>query len=77
MKMKEWIMITLGALAFMMITGVAKSDENKITEVINSVGTHISNEIEETKQFQKNSWADAKAQLLRLKAKFGKTESNQ
>lgn len=69
-KIKEYALIVVFALAMLLMTGVAKSEENKITEVINSVGTHISNEIEETKQYQKNSWADAKAQLLRLKAKF-------
>jgi len=69
-KIKEYALIAVFALAIMLMTGVAKSDENKITQVIDSVGTHISNEIEETKEYQKNSWASAKAQWLRLKDKF-------
>jgi hypothetical protein len=27
-------------------------------------------QVEKAKEYQKNSWADAKAQLLRLKSKF-------
>ena len=76
-KIKETLMITLGALAFMLITGVAKSEENKVTEVINSVGDHISNEITETKEFQAKSWAEARAQWQSLLNKFVKTESTQ
>ena len=76
-KIKETLMITLGALAFMLITGVAKSEENKVTEVINSVGDHISNEIAETKAYQANSWAEAQAQWQSLLNKFVKTESTQ
>ena len=76
-KIKETLMITLGALAFMLITGVAKSEENKVTEVINSVGDHISSEIAETKAYQAKSWAEAKAQWQSLINKFVKTESTQ
>ena len=76
-KIKEYALITVAALAFMLITGVAKSEENKVTEVINSVGDHISNEVEATKQFQANSWAEAKAQWQGLINKFVKTESTQ
>ena len=76
-KIKETLMITLGALAFMLITGVAKSEENKVTEVINSVGDHISNEIAETKAYQAKSWAEARAQWQSLLNKFVKTESTQ
>jgi hypothetical protein len=65
------------ALSFMLITGVAKSEENKVTDVINSVGNHISNEIAETKAYQAKSWAEAKAQWQSLINKFVKTESTQ
>ena len=76
-KIKEYTMITIAAVAFMLITGVAKSEENKVTEVINSVGNHISNEIAETKAYQAKSWAEAKAQWQSLINKFVKTESTQ
>ena len=76
-KIKEYAMITVMALSFMLITGVAKSEENKVTEVINSVGSHISDEIAETKEFQAKSWAEAKAQWQSLLNKFVKTESTQ
>jgi hypothetical protein len=76
-KIKETLVITAAALAFMLITGVAKSEENKVTEVINSVGSHISNEIAETKAYQAKSWAEAKAQWQSLLKKFVKTESTQ
>ena len=76
-KIKEYAMITVMALSFMLITGVAKSEENKVTEVINSVGNHISNEIVEIKDYQAKSWADAKKQWQSLLNKFVKTESTQ
>jgi hypothetical protein len=76
-KIKEYAMITVMALSFMLITGVAKSEENKVTEVINSVGDHISNEVEATKAYQANSWAEARAQWQSLINKFVKTESTQ
>jgi hypothetical protein len=76
-KIKEYAMITVMALAFMLITGVAKSDENKVTEVINSVGDHISNEVEATKAYQANSWAEARAQWQSLLNKFVKTGETQ
>jgi hypothetical protein len=85
MKIKEHIMITLGALAFIMITGVAKSEETitpqefatKIAEVPAKIGSHISNEIVEIKDYQAKSWADAKKQWQSLINKFVKTESTQ
>ena len=76
-KIKETLMITIAALAFMLITGVAKSEENKVTEVINSVGDHISNEVEATKEFQAKSWAEARAQWQSLINKFVKTGETQ
>ena len=76
-KIKEYALITITALAFMLITGVAKSEENKVTEVINSVGDHISNEVEATKAYQAKSWAEAKAQWQSLLDKFVKTGDTQ
>ena len=76
-KIKEYAMITVIALSFMLITGVAKSEENKVTEVINSVGDHISSEVESTKQFQAEKWAEAKAQWQSLINKFVKTGETQ
>ena len=85
-KIKETLMITIAALAFMLITGVAKSDEKTYTpqEVMQSfaqvpakLGNHISNEIAETKAYQAKSWAEAKAQWQSLLNKFVKTESTQ
>ena len=77
-KIKEYAMITVMALSFMLITGVAKSGEtDKITEIGQTVSTHISNEVESTKQFQAEKWAEAKAQWQSLINKFVKTESTQ
>jgi len=76
-KIKEYALITITALAFMLITGVAKSEENKVTEVINSVGSHISDEVEATKAYQAKSWAEAKAQWQSLLNKFVKTGETQ
>ena len=59
--------------------GIAKADEHTVTpkqfvesvaSVPGKVGTHIQNEWEDIKVYQANSWANAKAQLLRLKSKF-------
>ena len=76
-KIKEYAMITVMALAFMLITGVGKAEETKVSKVVNSVGNHISNEIVEIKEYQANSWAEAKAQWQSLINKFVKTESTQ
>jgi len=85
-KIKEYAMITVMALSFMLITGVAKSDEKTYSpqEVMESfaqvpakVGSHIQTEWTDIKQYQAKSWADAKKQWQSLKAKFVKTESTQ
>ena len=69
MKLKETIMIAIAALAFMLITGVAKSEEKTITpqefvsnvaEVPGKLVTFIGNEVEKTKEYQANSWAEMK-----------------
>ena len=72
--MKKIIMamvITLGVI------GYAKADVNEvvsnITQAPAKLHNHILDQVEKTKQYQANSWADAKAQWLRLKTKFIKT----
>ena len=69
MKLKETIMIAIAALAFMLITGIAKSEEKTITpqefvsnvaEVPGKVGNFITNEVDKTKEYQKKSWAEMK-----------------
>ena len=63
------MMIAIAALAFMLITGVAKSEEKTITpqefvsnvaEVPGKLVTFIGNEVEKTKEYQAKSWADMK-----------------
>ena len=56
MKLKETIMIAIAALAFMMITGVAKSEETIDVKVKN----HIVNEWNDIKEYQTKTWAEAK-----------------
>ena len=70
MKLKETIAITIGALAFLLITGIAKADEKKtitpqefvsnVAEVPGKLVTFIGNEVEKTKEYQANSWAEMK-----------------
>jgi len=60
----------LAILAFMLITGVAKSDEQKtitpqefvsnVAEVPGKLVTFIGNEVDKTKEYQAKSWADMK-----------------
>ena len=64
------MMISIAALAFMLITGVAKSEEVKtitpqefvsnVAEVPSKVGNWFTGEVEKTKEFQKKSFAEAK-----------------
>ena len=70
MKLKETIMIAIAALAFMLITGVAKSEEKTITpqefvsnvaEVPGKVGNWFTGEVEKTKEYQAKSWASMKS----------------
>ena len=62
------------AFSFIMVINHAKADVNKVLNDIGSVPgklqNHIQMEVEKTKEYQKNSWAEAKAQWLRRKAKF-------
>ena len=85
-KIKEYAMITVMALAFMLITGVAKSDEKtyspqevmeSFAQVPGKVGEHLKNEWSDIKDYQAKSWADAKKQWQDLKAKFVKTGESQ
>ena len=81
MKLKETIMIAIAALAFMLITGIAKSDENKtitptefvsnVAEVPGKVGNWFTGEVEKTKEYQKKSWAKTKEDFASLVKKFG------
>ena len=58
MKLKETIAITIGALAFLLITGVAKA---------NPVTNWLTNEKNKIVEYQTKSWADSKAQLTSTK----------
>ena len=78
-KIKEYAMITVMALAFLTLTGIAKADEKTykpaetiqaIKAIPTNIASHISNEVQETKEYQAKSWAEAKAQWTRLKNKF-------
>jgi hypothetical protein len=56
MKLKDTIMIAIAALAFMLITGIAKADETIDVKVKN----HIVNEWNDIKEYQSKTWAEAK-----------------
>ena len=62
-------MIAIAALAFMLITGVAKAEEKTITpqefvsnvaEVPGKVGNWLTGEVEKTKEYQTKVWSEAK-----------------
>ena len=72
-KMKDTLIITVMALAFLTLTGMAKADEKTIQAIKaipTKIASHISNEVQETKEYQAKSWAEAKAQWTKLKNKF-------
>ena len=78
-KIKEYAMMTVMAMAFLTLTGMAKADEKTYTpaETIQAIkaipaniASHISNEMQETKEYQAKSWAEMKAQWTKLKNKF-------
>ena len=80
MKLKDTLMIAVAALAFMLITGIAKSEEKTITpkefvsnvaEVPSKVGIWFTGEVEKTKEYQKKSWAKTKDDFASLVKKFG------
>ena len=58
MKLKETIMIAIAALAFMLITGVAKA---------NPVTNWLTNEKNKIVEYQTKNWAKGKAQLASTK----------
>jgi parvulin-like peptidyl-prolyl isomerase len=66
--------LLIAGIILLGLIGYAKADANKVITDITSVPaklqTHIQSQIEDAKEYQKNSWAEAKLQLLRLKAKF-------
>ena len=61
MKIKDTLMIAVAALAFMLITGIAKSDEKSlnISEVPTKISNFVSGEISKTKAYQKKVWSEA------------------
>lgn len=71
MKLKETIAITIGALAFMLITGVAKA---------NPITNWLTNEKNKIVEYQTKSWADSKVQLTQTKKSivnlFNKAKDN-
>jgi hypothetical protein len=71
MKLKETIAITIGALAFMLITGVAKA---------NPITNWLTNEKNKIVEYQTKSWADSKVQLAQTKKSivnlFNKAKDN-
>ena len=75
-KLKEYAMITVIALAFLLITGIAKADTQPkqfvetVASVPGKVSTHIKDEWAETKEYQANSWAKIKFKFKGLKEKF-------
>ena len=58
MKLKETIMIAIAALAFMLITGIAKA---------NPVTDWLTNEKNKIVEYQTKSWEDGKTQLAQTK----------
>ena len=70
MKIKEIIMVSIVALAFMLITGVAKAN----------VMTWVIEQKDKTVEYQKESWKQSKLQFFRTKQQlldlFDKEESN-
>ena len=57
MKLKETIMITIAALAFLFITGIAKAD---VSEVGTKVSNFVKSEVSKTKEYQTKVWVEAK-----------------
>ena len=58
--------IIIAFLVLCFTTTVGNTNEN----IINKVTTHISNEIQNTKEYQKKSWEDSKIQFANTKAKI-------
>ena len=66
--------LLIAGIILLGMIGYAKADAQKVINTLTGapekLQNHIQMEIEKTKEYQKNSWAEAKAQWLRLKAKF-------
>ena len=84
MKLKETMMIAIAALAFMLITGIAKAEDKTITpqefvsnvaEVPGKLVKFIGNEVDKTKEYQANSWAEMKTKWPFTMFKGNKDES--
>jgi len=67
---KEYIMISIMAMAIMIMTGVAKADSDTATfgdfvsalaSVPGKIINHVKSEAEDIKQYQQDSWTDAKS----------------
>jgi len=58
--------IIIAFLVLCFTTTVGNTNEN----IINKATTHISNEIQNTKEYQKKSWEDSKIQFANTKAKI-------
>ena len=56
MKLKEMITVAIAGLIFMLVTGIAKSEETIDVKVKN----HIVNEWNDIKEYQSKTWAEAK-----------------
>ena len=72
---KTKVLIVAGAVVLAVALGTNKAVAedtvtDKIKNVPTTIATHISNEIEATKEYQAKSWAQARAQWLALKTKF-------
>ena len=71
MKLKETIAITIGALTFLLITGVAKA---------NPITNWITNQKNKIVEYQTKSWEDSKVQLAQTKKSilnlFNKAKNN-
>ena len=72
-------MIVIAALAFMLITGIAKADEktitpqefaNSISEVPSKVSNFIQSEVSKTKEYQTKVWADQKVKNAEMWSKI-------
>ena len=79
MSIKETMMVTIMALVILLATGLAKAEEKSITpqefataisEVPGKFSNFVASEVEKTKKYQKESWAESKIQLANLKLKI-------
>lgn len=70
-KIKQTIAITIVALAFMLITGVARAGENATfsnfvqawAKVPGAIASHIKTEVQDIKDYQTKSWSSTKTKL--------------